>query len=158
LKLSPGARDALGKSIQTRKGSMEVDSAVKLIGEMQGKAGWSFKAESCCDRFEGSVRVFVTYPVRDTSRDHPQADINDRDEYTLTTEWVIQVAPMTDLDLYRAILDMTMDTENHEWREALRTPTGWAPFHPHRIDGMRRYGFINDDVAFGRGRMPRHFE
>jgi hypothetical protein len=29
--------------------------------------------------------------------------------------------------------------------------TGWAPFHPHRIDCIKRWGEVESDLTFGIG-------
>ena len=44
------------------------------------------------------------------------------------------------MDLYYGISQVIQKINDHEMREALRIkPTYWAPFHPHQIDGIRRW-------------------
>ncbi|MFF4257929.1 hypothetical protein ACFY1L_42775 [Streptomyces sp. NPDC001663] len=117
---------------------MENASAIELIHRVIYKPGWSFKARDHVNRFEGTVVVRVNYPARNSNRD--QANGGYPEEITAYAEFPIVVKDSTDEDLYAALLRVISSIEEHESREFLRVhPTGWAPFHPHRVDGMRRW-------------------
>lgn len=105
---------------------------------MMYKPGWSFTATDHSKRFEGSICLRVEYPARETSRDDAfEGYPNENRPYAT---FPIVVRDLDDSGLYYAILKVIMSIEEHEAREFLRIrPTGWAPFHPHAIDGMRRW-------------------
>ncbi|MER5302798.1 hypothetical protein ABT039_25505 [Streptomyces lasiicapitis] len=117
---------------------METASAIKLVDEMIYKPGWEFAARDHSQRFEDTIVVHVDYPARNSNRD--QADAGYPNEITTYAEFPLVVKGCTDEDLYAALLKVIMQIEEHEAREFLRVrPTGWAPFHPHRATGMRRW-------------------
>ena len=133
---------------------MESASAIELIHSVIYKPGWSFAARDHAHRFEGAIVVRVNYPARNSNRD--QADEGYPQKITARAEFPIVVKDQSDEDLYAALLQVISVIEAHESREFLRVrPTGWAPFHPHRVDGMRRWAARNGesdllaDLRFG---------
>ena len=136
---------------------MLVDSAVALINSLSYKTDWHIVASDMTSRHESAVRVEVTYP----------AEQSERDEFPLygtpvrggaRAAFLILVGDcQTDKDLYfRLLSEIILPIEMHEAREFLRVaPTGWAPFHPHRVEGMhewaKRSGLANveHDLKFG---------
>ncbi|MFC8429277.1 hypothetical protein [Streptomyces sp. NPDC057253] len=133
---------------------METSSAIELIDDVIYKPGWIFTARDHAKRFEGTIIVRVDYPARNSNRD--QSRVGYPEEITTYAEFPLVVKACTDEDLYIALLRMIMSIEEHEAREFLRVqPTHWAPFHPHRADGMRRWAARNGksdllaDLQFG---------
>lgn len=127
---------------------MRTDTAVQLVGQIVDKPGWEFTA-SVCDRFEDCILVRVDYPA-------PRFNREDAPEYE--TEIMANATfriPVGDVknpeELFRRVFDdVIMETERHEHREAFRVaPTWWAPFHPHRHDGIVRWGEPHKDYMFG---------
>ena len=133
---------------------MEAKSAIKLIHDVIYKPGWVFVARDHTGRFEDSITVRIEYPARNSNRD--QAVAGYPKEINTYAEFPLVVKDCTDEDLYAELLRMIMSIEEHEAREFLRVePTQWAPFHPHRVDGMRRWAArtgrtdLRADLQFG---------
>ncbi|SEB60478.1 hypothetical protein [Streptomyces melanosporofaciens] len=133
---------------------METASAIELVNDVIYKSGWTFTACDHTKRFESTIVVRVDYPARNSNRD--QAAAGYPQEITTYAEFPLVVKDRTDEDLYAALLEIVMSIEEHEAREFLRVrPTGWAPFHPHRATGMRRWAARNGntdllaDLQFG---------
>lgn len=132
---------------------MRISSALKLIGELQYKPGWKFTAEDHSNRFEGSITLRIDYPARNSNRD--QAEAGYPEEITTYASFPMIVADCEDDELYFRILQLIGEIEMHEAREFLRiAPTMWAPFHPHKVDGMKRWaartgGNLEADLQFG---------
>lgn len=118
---------------------MRVETAIALIDQLIYKPEWTFTATDHSNRFEGTVRVRVDYPARNSNRD--QAGDGYPEEIMTYAEFPVLVADCpSDVTLYRRVLDALVKIETHEAREFLRVPgTHWAPFHPHRIDGMKAW-------------------
>ena len=126
---------------------MEVKSALDLVNAIIYKPGWRISAEDHTNRFEGAIKVRIDYPARASERD--EAPDYEREINTYATFPLI-VADCDDIGIYRRIVAKLIEIETHEIREFLRVqPTRWAPFHPHRIDGMRRWGDPEGDLKFG---------
>lgn len=129
---------------------MRVDSAVQLINSLVYKPGWTFMANSHTNRFEGTVKVLVTYPALNSDREDAPDYNSPIEPDGARASFPIIVSDLDDTGIYRAILDIIVKIETHEAREFLRVePTMWAPFHPHRIEGMKRFGDVDGDLAFG---------
>ncbi|MBB4786020.1 hypothetical protein [Streptomyces rapamycinicus] len=133
---------------------METASAIELVEDVIYKPGWTFTARDHTKRFESTIVVRVNYPARNSNRD--QAETGYPQEITTYAEFPLVVNDYTDEDLYAALLETIMSIEEHEAREFLRVqPTNWAPFHPHRATGMRRWAArsdkpdLMDDLQFG---------
>ncbi|MFJ5532433.1 hypothetical protein [Streptomyces sp. NPDC093261] len=124
---------------------MEIGSAIRLVEGLIYKPGWTFTATDHTNRFEGTIKVRVEYPARNSNRD--QADKGYPEEITTYAEFPLMVGDCSDdRTLYRRILSAIAEIELHEAREFLRVaPTNWAPFHPHRIDGMKAWLKYRDD-------------
>lgn len=127
--------------------TMLITTAVDLVDNLIYKPGWRFTATDHTRRFEGSIKLRIDYPARASERD--EAPGYDR-EINTYAEFPIIVRDCADVDLYRRIIECIMEIEQHEAREFLRVkPTMWAPFHPHNIEGMRRWGTTLEDLKFG---------
>lgn len=126
---------------------MEVESALDLINALVYKPHWGISATDHRDRFEGSVVVRIDYPARSSNRD--EAPKFTKPIMTYAT-FPLVVQDCDDVALYRQIAKALIAVEVHEMREFLRVrPTMWAPFHPHRVDGMKRWGEAEHDLVFG---------
>lgn len=127
---------------------METMSAIALINQVIYKPGWKISASDHTNRFEGSVRVRFEYPAYNSNRD--QASAGYPECITTYAEFPMVVVDCDDTAIYRKLIECIACIEQHEAREFLRVAgTYWAPFHPHRIDGMRRWGDLTGDLQFG---------
>ena len=127
---------------------MKVKSALDLINAIVYKPGWRISATDHRDRFEGSIIVRIDYPARNSNRD--QAANGYPAEIRTYAKFPLIVKDCTDIDLWRKIVWKIIEIETHETREFFRVqPSLWAPFHPHRIDGMKRWGTEEIDLMFG---------
>lgn len=127
---------------------MKISSAIELINSLIFLPGWKFTAEDHSNRFEGSVRVRIDYPARNSNRD--QAVSGYPEEIQTYASFPLIVENCDDVAVYRKIVEELVKIETHEIREFLRvSSTMWAPFHPHRIDGMHRWGDVDGDLKFG---------
>lgn len=127
---------------------MEIASAVELVRHVCYRPGWEFTAEDHSARFEGAITVKISYPTRNANRD--QAPQGYPTEIQPHATFPMVVAECDAESLYRKLLACILEIEEHEAREFFRvSPTHWAPFHPHRLDGMRRWGRVDHDLRFG---------
>lgn len=127
---------------------MRVDSAIHLIENVMYKPGWNFTAEDHTNRYEGAVKLRIDYEAQDTSRD----DAFEGYPHHIKTyaSFPLIVADCDDTMLWRRMVESIALIDSHEAREFFRVrPTGWAPFHPHQIDGMKRWGKMEHDIQFG---------
>lgn len=133
---------------------MDVQQAIDLVNTVLYKPQWQFVAEDHTNRFEGAINVTISYPAFDSgSNSVPDAWRSGYDARVLPLARASFPVIVGDTDrdgVLRRLLTAILDIEEHEAREFLRIPmTGEAPFHPHRIDGMTRWGNINHDLQFG---------
>jgi hypothetical protein len=128
---------------------MECGTAVRLINEqLVFRPGWKISAECFCHRFEECVKVTFDYPAFETNRDRAEQGYPEANRPHAS--YSFQVADLDDEGLWRKLLECVADIDSHEARETLRVkPTFWAPFHPHRKDGMQRWGTPDRDLVFG---------
>lgn len=128
---------------------MECESAVILVEQIILEPGWSITAEDHTKRFEGTIKIRVDYPARNTNRDQAESNFPER-ICTYATFTIVAHDCHDDIDLYRAVIGILLRIKEHEIREYFRVrPTNWAPFHPHRVDSMRRWGSMDYDLNFG---------
>lgn len=133
---------------------MDVQSAISFVQQIIYKPGWRFDVIDHTSRFEGTIDVHITYPALDSgSNSNPDTW---KDGYTTgipggaRAAYPIIVSDTDEIGVLRRLLNAILDIEEHEAREFLRYPhNGWAPFHPHRIDGMTRWGTVDHDLKFG---------
>lgn len=123
------------------------ETAIELISTICYRPGWLLEATDYSNRFEAAICLKVTYPAPETGRDNWP-------EYTQMIQarasFPIQIHDCDAQTLFRKVLDVLLEIEVHEAREIFRVhPTGWAPFHPHQVDGMQRWGNAHRDLAFG---------
>jgi hypothetical protein len=92
--------------------------------------------------------VKVTYPAPETGRDNWRNGY--AEQIMARASFPIQIHDCDAEALFRKVLEALLVIEVHEAREIFRVqPTGWAPFHPHQVDGMRRWGNPHADLSFG---------
>lgn len=119
---------------------MEVQTAVRLINsELKFMPGWHWDAEDFTKRHEGCVKVFIGLDTVQSEREDAESSYPRK---VLARGWfVLPVADVhSDAELYWRMLQMFGDVFFHEAREFVRIgETYWAPFHPHRLDGIRRW-------------------
>jgi len=125
---------------------MRIDSAIELVNQLVFIPGWSFTATDHTKRFEGTILVRVDYPARASER--TEAPGYDREITTYAT-FPIVVSECDDASVYHKVLRAIVEIQEHEAREFLRVqPTMWAPFHPHRVDGMKRWAALGGCKQF----------
>lgn len=118
---------------------MNVTTAIEFIHALCYKPGWKFEASDHTKRFEGSVKVRITYPAQNSDRE--QAREGYPTNITTYAEFALIVGDLLEINqLLRRFIEALMKIELHETREFLRIQgTFSAPFHPHTIDGMRNW-------------------
>jgi hypothetical protein len=126
---------------------------VDIINGVIFRPEWTFTAEPN-DRFENGVAVHVTYEARDWgSKHYPDAWRNGYTEMVpggARASFLLTCGSFTcPEDVYRALLGIVAKIDSHEAREALRTPDGHAPFHPHNEASMALWGDVTGDLSFG---------
>lgn len=124
------------------------ESAIRLVNQLIYKPDWEIVATDHVRRFEGTISIRITIPTYQSERRDAPTYGNAIRPYA---DFAILAGDCEDdVSLYRKVLECIMDVELHEAREFLRVqPTKWAPFHPHRIDGMKRYGTVDHDLTYG---------
>ena len=79
---------------------MNVTSAIALVGQLIYRPDWLFDATDHTNRFEGAIKIRVTYPALNTNRDQAPAAYPE----TITTyaEFPMVVANCDDTDTVAA--------------------------------------------------------
>lgn len=129
---------------------MLVESAVRIINDgIVFFPGWKIHAEDFTSRHEGAVCLHIEMCSWETNRPEAMAGFPVQNHPRVTV--IIQVADLEDdVALHHMVVQALIDCFIHEAREAYRVkPSGWAPFHPHTIDGMRRWGQPDKDLTYG---------
>lgn len=129
---------------------MRVESAIRLIENLTYRPGWKFEATDYTKRFEDSIMVKYTFPAYHTERELAEQGYPSHTDESWA-QFPMQVGNCnSDVELYRRALRHILKIESHEAREFLRVkPTYWAPFHPHRTDGMTAWGEPDEDFRYG---------
>lgn len=127
---------------------MLTETAIRLVETVCYRPGWTLEATDYSNRFEGCICIKVSYPAPETGRENWANGYCE--QIRARASFPIQIHDADTTTLYRRVLMALVEIEVHEAREIFRvSPTGWAPFHPHQIDGMRRWGQPERDLAFG---------
>jgi hypothetical protein len=125
---------------------MEVPSAIRLIENLVFIPGWTFTATDHTKRFEGTILVRIDYPARASERDEAPEYAREIKTYAV---FPVVVSECDDVAIYLKVLWAIIEIQEHEAREFLRVdPTMWAPFHPHRVDGMKRWAALGGCKRF----------
>jgi hypothetical protein len=118
---------------------MQVNTAIELVNSLVYFPRWKFTATDHTARFEGTILVRIDYPAYNTDRENARQNY-DEEIMTYATFPIIATTCDDVEHLLRKVMNALAKIYQHEAREALRVlPTYWAPFHPHNIDGMRRW-------------------
>lgn len=125
---------------------MEVSEALRIINGTDTQAGvtympgWNIWAEDHTHRFEKCILVHITLRAPDSSEPPDYPHVVD-----FPTEHQIMVGNIADeAELCYALLKVFLFIHEHEAREFLRVGNNHAaPFHPHRMDGILNYAFLN---------------
>lgn len=121
---------------------MRVETALVLINEsLVFLPNWTIEATDHRKRYEDAICLRLTI------KDAPFSEREEAPKYLrhvpngVHSEFPIHVGDCNDIDeLAGRVLDAILDTFAHEAREFLRIkPTMWAPFHPHKRDGIDRW-------------------
>ena len=127
---------------------MTPETAICLVSNIVMLPGWELSACDHSDRFEGSIKLELHYTVPNTNREN--APCYDTELSTYASEPIFVINCNDPVELYRRIINWIAEVQLHELREAFRiAPTMWAPFHPHKQDGMERWGTPERDLKFG---------
>jgi len=129
---------------------MEVQTAIRLIELVVYKPDWTIDVEDGTNRYEGGVKVRITAPSRRTERE--EAANGFPTEIMPYADFMLQVGSVqTPAELMTLLFtEAIMRFELHEAREFFRVlPSYWAPLHPHREDGMKRWGKVYEDMTYG---------
>ena len=126
---------------------MEVQSAIEMTRSFVFFPGWTLEARDYTHRHEGTIALHVEFPGVATERENaPGYKVKIRPYQ----DFVIIVRDLDFEGYCRAVLECLHRIFIHESREAFRVrPTMLAPFHPHRVDGQRRWGDVAGDLAYG---------
>lgn len=129
---------------------MLTSSAIAIINDgIIFFPGWEISAEDFTNRHEGCVCLYINVASYETNRPEAMAGFPVQNHAKAAV--LIQVADCKDdIELHRLVLETLISVWTHEAREAYRIkPTGWSPFHPHQIDGMKRWGNPQVDLYYG---------
>lgn len=128
---------------------MQVSDAVEFLNNLVMKPGWTLHAEDGTRRYENGVKVTLTEHTFHTEVAFAPA-YEDGGMFDAYATWMLQVGKDDRVSLTRKVLDCIADFNSHEWREFLRYgDTLEAPFHPHREEGMQRWGNEEGDRHYG---------
>ena len=126
---------------------MDVESAIKVVNELIYKPGWQFTATDHTNRFANSIKVRISYPARNSNRECAPLYLEEIETYAT---FAFNVEQLDAIGICREMLSALIEIETHEAREFLRFPDSLdAPFHPHNLDGMLRWGNVQRDIQFG---------
>lgn len=126
---------------------MKVPEAIALVNTLVLRPDFHVSAEDYTNRFEDTICVHVTQDTRSSNfEDAPSYEtlIGARAAFPVT------VSTMTENDLVRAVIEILIRFETHELREFTRRFDDLvAPFHPHTVEGMNRWGDPSGDLLYG---------
>lgn len=138
---------------------MDIQTAIDLISQITYKPGWIITSRDNSKRFESSICVDITYPATNSDRSEAPDYSTPILPNGARASFAVMVNKLDNVALYAAICQFIMTIEEHEMREFFRiNPTYWAPFHPHKTDGMARWAAMHDipvhiqtykDMTFG---------
>lgn len=125
---------------------MHVDTALTIINEsLVYPPGYTVTATDHTSRFEDTVCVHVSIDAKRSERELAPEGYPEDVPGGARSSFPIAVGDIEDGDgalaalTYRVITALVTAT-THEIREFVRVkPTYWAPFHPHRLDGIKRW-------------------
>lgn len=137
---------------------MDTATAVTLINEqLVFPIGWEVVAKDHSSRFGETIVVdFKLTDARQSERAEAPEGYPNVIKGGARSGWPIYVGDVENIeDLTYKVIGAMLRNASHEIREFVRVkPTYWAPFHPHRGDGIKRWSQHNgtpesDDYLFG---------
>lgn len=120
---------------------MHVDTALTLVNEsLVYPPGYKVTATDHSKRFEDTVCLHVNIDAQASDRAEAP-DYATKIKGGARSSFAIAVGDVKDVEqLTYRVINALIEATTHELREFVRvTPTFWAPFHPHRIDGIKRW-------------------
>lgn len=119
---------------------MDVEEAIRLVDQLIYKPGWKLQAHDHRNRFQDTILVHVDYVALNTNRDRAREGYPEQINTYAKFPVIVGECPTEDT-LYEWIIRGLIAIEEHETREFFRVATQdfRAPFHPHRIEGMRAW-------------------
>lgn len=126
---------------------MDINDAVTRCEQFIFMPGWTITAFNYTHRFEDSVLVHVEIIGPNWNAEYAPLYEVQAEGYYLGV--IPHVGALTPEQLERALFEHCMRAFVHEAREAFRVKRGekWvAPFHPHTVEGMQRWGDIESDL------------
>lgn len=129
---------------------MTLQESIDLINSMQYRPGWTWTAEDYSKRFEATVKVMVMYGAYMTEEAYAREGYPVYKE-DIRASFCLSIRETdTEEVILRMLFDKLMEIEEHEAREFFRRKSDmWAPFHPHKLESMTRYGKFGTDITFG---------
>jgi hypothetical protein len=130
---------------------MNIDTALALCEQIECGPTLCIEAEDYTRRHEGALRVTTIVSTVGSERE-TFGRYDEAEPIDVRAAFVIVVDDCNDAtELYRRVLtEAVIPTLVHEVREFFRIkPTGWAPFHPHKRDGVSRWGQPEVDRKYG---------
>lgn len=119
---------------------MFTETAVTLVNEsLVFPPGWDVKAEDHTHRFQGTINVKVTLTEAKKSEREEAPEYNVPIPGGARSSFPLYVGDVDDIEgLVFRVIEALEEAYVHEIREFVRVaPTYWAPFHPHRGDGIQ---------------------
>jgi hypothetical protein len=119
---------------------MDVEEAMRLVANVTYKPGWTLTALDHRNRFQDTILVQVDYVALNTNRDRARDGYPEEIKTYAKFPVIVGECPTEDA-LYQWIVRGLIAIEEHETREFFRIVSQdfRAPFHPHRIEGMRAW-------------------
>jgi len=138
---------------------MYTETAVTLVNEsLVFPPGWSVTATDHTSRFEGTILVHVVLTEAKKSEREEAPDYKVPIPNGARSAFPVLVSDVEDIEgLVFRLIEAMSEAYTHEIREFTRVaPTYWAPFHPHKGDGIKRWaaatgGDPKRDYLFGLG-------
>lgn len=137
---------------------MDVPRAIDYINNLILQPGWKVSATDHTNRFQGGVGVRIDYHCANSNRDKAKSGYSEMiDTYA---SFAFSVEECSEYEVYFRVVLALIKIHIHETREFTRVGgTFEAPFHPHRVEEMRRWeslaagvtlaAGVDDDLQFG---------
>lgn len=121
---------------------MRVDTALALVNDgLALPPYWEVTAEDYTHRYEDTICLTVNITNARASERENQPDYATEVDGGARAKFMVPVGDCEGVEdlVYRVIVAFVEDF-THEVREFVRLKhTGWAPFHPHQTDGIKRW-------------------
>jgi hypothetical protein len=129
---------------------MRTEHAIEFINnQLCFIPGWEISAESYEKRFQGMLLCHYKFPAQNSNQNLAptyEQEIPGKNHVTLKLE---VGDARTFMEVYERVLRQIITIQTHEAREFLRIAPDWvAPFHPHKVYGMQRWGDVKGDLDY----------